>query len=101
MNGPSLRRLVQITNPQGFHMRPKAAFVQLASRFQSDVTLHWEGAPFNGKSIFELMLLAAPEGSAVEVEVAGPDADAALEALLAVLAAPTEEPPDPALTRKM
>jgi phosphotransferase system HPr (HPr) family protein len=98
--GHSLRRTVVITNPQGFHMRPKAAFAQTASRFQGDVSLHWEGATFNGKSIFELMLLAAPEGSEVEVEVNGPDAAEALEALSAVLAAPGEDSCDSALSQQ-
>src|SRR5262245_18295260 len=98
--GHSLRQIVLITNPQGFHMRPKAALAQTASRFQSDVTLHWEGKPFNGKSIFDLMLLAALPGSEVELEACGPDAHAALETLAAVLASPGEELSDSGLSQQ-
>jgi phosphotransferase system HPr (HPr) family protein len=85
--GP-LRGTFQITNPQGFHLRPKAAFVEAASKFKSDVTVGWRDQSANGKSILELMLLPAEQGHTITVEVDGPDAPQALEALLAVLAAP-------------
>lgn len=91
MIGPSLRRNVRITNPQGFHLRPKAAFAQMASKFKSAVTVHWEGLSSNGKSIFELMLVAAPQGSELVLEALGPDAPDALEALSALLLTPTED----------
>jgi phosphotransferase system HPr (HPr) family protein len=80
-----LKRVVKIKNPNGFHMRPKAAFVE-ASRFISDVKLVWEGQTFNGKSMFELMLVAAPEDSEVLIEVFGPDSHSALDELEKVLA---------------
>jgi phosphotransferase system HPr (HPr) family protein len=91
MSAVSLRQTVVITNPQGFHMRPMAAFAQLASRFESGVKVSREGQTVNGKSILDLMLLAAAQGTALTLEVAGPDAEAALEALVAVLKTPTEE----------
>lgn len=81
-----LKRVVKIKNPNGFHMRPKAAFVEAASRFISDVKLVWEGQAFNGKSMFELMLVAAPEDSEVLLEVFGPDSQSALDELEKVLA---------------
>jgi phosphocarrier protein HPr len=81
-----LKRVVKIKNPNGFHMRPKAAFVETASRFISDVKLVWEGQTFNGKSMFELMLVAAPEDSEVLIEVFGPDSHSALDELEKVLA---------------
>ncbi|NDH06268.1 HPr family phosphocarrier protein [bacterium] len=81
-----LKRVVKIKNPNGFHMRPKAAFVEAASRFISDVKLVWEGQTFNGKSMFELMLVAAPEDSEVLIEVFGPDSHSALDELEKVLA---------------
>jgi phosphotransferase system HPr (HPr) family protein len=95
MNGQPLQHTVLITNPQGFHLRPKANFATLANRFQSSVTVSWEGQTVNGKSILELMLLAAQQGSQLVVEVDGPDAPAALNALVAVLSAPSAEPPPP------
>jgi phosphocarrier protein len=93
-----LQQTVVIRNPQGFHMRPKAAFVRQAGQFQSDVRLYWNGQAFNGKSMFELMLLAAEQGQEVTVEAEGSDAADALAALTAVFdqfeeeEAPGQEP---------
>ncbi len=93
MNGAPLQQKVVITNPQGFHMRPMAAFAQLASRFQSSVKVSREGQSVNGKSILDLMLLAAAQGTELTLEVAGPDAQTALDALVNVLKTPAEEEP--------
>jgi phosphocarrier protein HPr len=91
MNGAPLQQKVVITNPQGFHMRPMAAFAQLAARFESSVKVSREGQTVNGKSILDLMLLAAAQGSELTLEVAGPDAKHALDALVALLKKPPEE----------
>ena len=95
MSDGALRQKVVIRNPQGFHMRPKAAFVKLASGFPCDVRVCWNGQAFNGKSMFELMLLAAEQGQEVVVEAAGAGADEAVPALAAVLAAVGEEAEGP------
>jgi len=84
MNGP-LRHTVIITGVRGFHMRPMSDFAQLAARFKSKVTLSCEGRISNGKSILEMMGLIAQQGSEVTVEVDGPDAPAALDALVGLL----------------
>src|SRR5215472_13159681 len=91
MNGASLVQKVVISNPQGFHMRPMAAFAQMAARFQSSVKVSREGQSVNGKSILDLMLLAAAQGTELTLEVAGPDARSALDALVNLLKMPTEE----------
>ncbi len=95
MNGDTLERKVHIRNPQGFHLRPIAAFAQLAGRFQSNVTVSRDGKDdVNGKSILDLMLLAAPQGSELTVKVTGPDARNAIEALVALLQTPPAEEND-------
>jgi phosphocarrier protein HPr len=91
MNGESLSKKVVVSNPQGFHMRPMAAFAQLAARFQSSVKVSREGQSVNGKSILDLMLLAAAQGTELTLEVAGPDAQSALDALVNLLKTPAEE----------
>jgi phosphotransferase system HPr (HPr) family protein len=83
-----LQRTVVIQNPQGFHLRPMAAFAQAATRFQSRVTVSREGQQVDGKSIWELMLLQAAQGTALTVRAEGPDACEALDALVALLQAP-------------
>lgn len=88
MNGTPLQRKVLLANPQGLHMRPSAAFVELAGRFQSNVTVTCEGRSVNGKSLWDLLLLAAMPGSELTLEADGPDAPQALEALAVLLATP-------------
>lgn len=72
-------------------MRPMGAFAQLAARFESSVKVSREGQSVNGKSILDLMLLAAVQGTELTIEVAGPDAQAALDALINLLKTPTED----------
>jgi phosphocarrier protein len=74
-----------ICNELGLHLRAAAAFVKLAERFQSDVTLEREGQSANGKSIIALVTLAATRGTPVRVSAVGTDAQAAVEALCALI----------------
>ena len=77
-------------------MRPISAFIKCANQFLSAVHLIKEGGePVNGKSVLALMSLAAEQGTEVEVVVAGPDADAALPALVEILSRPLEEEAEP------
>ena len=86
MNGEPLRRTFTVSNPQGLHMRPITAFVEMANKFQSDVFLAKGGAAkINGKSPLGLLGLAAEQGTELVLEVDGPDAAEALDALLTVL----------------
>lgn len=93
MNGESQQRKVVITNPQGFHMRPASAFAQLAGQYQSAVTVYKDGQAINGKSPLELMFLGAEQGTELLLEVSGPDARVAIDALAELMSAP--EPPMP------
>jgi phosphocarrier protein len=86
----SLKQTVRIVNPHGFHMRPMANFARLAGKFKSRVTLTWADQTSDGKSMFDLMLLAAPQGSEMIIEVSGPDEQEAIEALVKVLLDPGE-----------
>src|SRR5438045_3668280 len=83
--GPLQHKLLVI-NPLGFHLRPMTAFAERAQAFQSDVLVTKDGGPtVNGKSPWELMALVAEQGSKLTLEISGPDAEAALQALLDVL----------------
>lgn len=86
---------VVIQDPQGLHMRPMATFVQRANQFKSQVALRKADLRVNGKSMFELLMLGAEQGTTLELYVDGPDASEALEALAAILTAPSlPEPPE-------
>ena len=81
-----IRRSLRIRNRLGLHARAAARFVHTASRFRSHVSASRDGRTTDGKSILGILLLAAPQGTDIEVAVEGPDeaeAIAALEALVA------------------
>jgi phosphotransferase system HPr (HPr) family protein len=85
MNGETLQRKVVISAPDGLHLRPISAFAEAAKQFQSRVTVHKDGKAFDGKSPLDMMLLAAVQGTELDLEVSGPDAGDALRRLLGVL----------------
>lgn len=79
-------RSVTVVNKQGIHARPAAEIVKMASRFRSEITIIRDDLEVNGKSIMGVMMLAAEQGSSVLLRAEGEDADAALEALAALVA---------------
>jgi phosphocarrier protein HPr len=78
---------VSITNRLGLHARPAAMFVRIASRYRSEIWVSKEGEVVNGKSIMGLMMLAAGQGSKLHICCEGPDADKAMEELVALIKA--------------
>ena len=80
-------RSVKIVNKNGLHARPAAEIVKTASKFQSDITVVRDDLEVNGKSIMGVMMLAAEFGSTLTVKADGPDADQALDAIAALIAA--------------
>ncbi len=79
-------RSVTIVNKLGVHARPAAEIVKLAARFKSSITIIRDDMEVNGKSIMGVMMLAAECGATVLLRVEGEDADAALDALAALVA---------------
>jgi len=80
-------RTVKIVNKLGLHARPAAEIVKTASKFKSDITIVRDEIEVNGKSIMGVMMLAAEFGSSILIRAEGADADAALDALEALVAA--------------
>jgi len=70
-----------IRNALGLHARAAAAFVKIANRFQSEITVRKDDAEVNGKSIMGVLMLAAAQGSEIDITVRGGDASEALDAL--------------------
>ena len=69
---------VKISNRLGLHARAAARFVQLASRFKSQITVATDQLRVNGKSILGLLTLAARQGSTLQLAADGEDAEQAL-----------------------
>ena len=79
-------REVKIINKLGIHARPAAEIVKTAGKFKSDITIVRDDLEVNAKSIMGVMMLAAECGSTVVIKAEGDDAEAALDALSAVIA---------------
>ena len=77
---------VKIANRLGLHARAAAKFVQTAARYGSDIILEMDGKSVNGKSIMGVMMLAASQGSEIEINAEGDDAADALDALETLIA---------------
>ncbi len=82
---------VEIINKLGLHARASAKLTQLAGAFKSEVWLSRSGRRVNAKSIMGVMMLAAGKGASVTIEAEGVDAEAALAALLKLIADKFEE----------
>ena len=80
------QRDVEIVNKLGLHARASAKLTQLAAKYQCDVVMSRNNRKVNAKSIMGVMMLAAGMGSTVELETSGVDEQAAMEALLALIA---------------
>ena len=76
----------EIINKLGLHARASAKLTQTASAFTSEVWLSRNGRRVNAKSIMGVMMLAAGKGSRIGLETSGADADAALQAVIALIA---------------
>jgi len=86
-----LQREVEIVNKLGLHARASAKLTQLAGRFKSSVWLTLNGKRVNAKSIMGVMMLAAAKGTAVHVEIDGPDEEEAMAALAGLISNYFEE----------
>jgi phosphocarrier protein len=75
-----------IVNRLGLHARAAAKLTHLASGFQSEIWVSRSGRRVNAKSIMGVMMLAAGQGSSVQIEAEGADAQAALDALSRLIA---------------
>jgi phosphotransferase system HPr (HPr) family protein len=76
------RRTVVVSDPMGLHARPAARVAQAASPRPCRVTLTYEGASADAKSIVQLLGLFVPGGAQVEIVATGDDADACLDAVV-------------------
>ena len=86
-----VERTVVIKNKQGLHARPAALFVQMANKFDCDITISKGKLKVNGKSIMGIMMLEAGKGSKVTVSAKGENAEEAISELEKLLLSETED----------
>lgn len=81
----ALERETVIPNKEGLHFRPIMQFVDAASRFCANVTVHCEDRNADACSPMELLMLMATQGTRIKVVADGADAAEALDALVGLI----------------
>ncbi len=86
---PTVSKEVRVINSRGFHARPAMQFADVANQFASKVTVYKGGeepGEADGKSVMQLIILAAVEGTPMRIEADGDDAEAAADKLVELFA---------------
>lgn len=72
---------LEIKNKLGLHARAAALLVQTINRFAAQVNLSKDGQTIDGRSIMGVLTLAAAQGSKIQVEATGEDAERSVKAI--------------------
>ncbi len=86
---PTASRDIIVLNSLGLHARPAMQFVDTANQFHSQVTVSKGGdQPYDadGKSVMQMIILAATEGTPLKIRAEGDDAEVAVEKLAQLFA---------------
>ena len=87
----TVEKVIIIKNKQGLHARPAALFVQIANKFDCEITVSKGKDKVNGKSIMGIMMLEAGKGSKVTIIANGDDAEQAVKELENLLLSEMED----------
>lgn len=82
----SVTRQMKIVNMKGLHARASAKFVEVVEDHDAEATVRKDGLSAAGDSIMGLLMLAASQGTFIEVETKGAEAEALADALDALVA---------------
>lgn len=73
--------MVTIVNPRGLHARAAAKFVRALEKFDAEIEVIYMDTRISGRSIMGLMMMAASQGTRIQICANGPDAVDALQAV--------------------
>ena len=76
---------LNIINEKGLHARASAKFVETVERFDAWAIVRKDGLSAEGNSIMGLLMLAASQGSSIEVETRGAELEALAQALFVLV----------------
>jgi len=79
-------RSIVIVNAKGLHARASAKLVELVEDFDAEAEVSKDGMSALGDSIMGLLMLAASNGTTIEVETRGPAATELADAIEALVA---------------
>jgi phosphocarrier protein len=81
-----ITRRLKIVNVKGLHARASAKLVEVVEGFDAQAEVSLDGQSTNGDSIMGLLMLAASQGTTIDVQTSGPDAEALADAVEALVA---------------
>ncbi|MCA9058223.1 MAG: HPr family phosphocarrier protein [Planctomycetaceae bacterium] len=71
-----------MTTPHGLHLSPISQIVREAGGFSCSMKLTFDGRTADAKSVYDLMMLAAPFGSDITITAIGTDAENAVKVIV-------------------
>lgn len=83
--GEAIRRTVTIRNVRGLHARAAAKFCDIASAFDAEISVTGGDTTVGGCSLMALLMLGAGIGTDIVISASGAEADAAVDALTALV----------------
>ena len=75
------KKTITVINELGLHARAAVKLVNTASRFSSEIIIHYKNREVNAKSVMNVMVLAASKGSVLEITTDGEDEVQAMQAI--------------------
>ena len=78
-------RTAVVRSPEGLHMRPAMQFVECANGFKSRISIYKEEQCVDGKSIMQITMLAAVQGTKLRIVADGADAAQAVQELAEII----------------
>ena len=76
-----IQEKIKIKNKLGIHARPATLLAQEAGKFKSEIFISKDGVEVNAKSIMGIMMIAAEQGSTLNISINGIDEKEAAQAL--------------------
>jgi len=86
---PTASKEITVLNELGLHARPAMQFVDMANQFKSEIKVYKGGeepAEADGKSVMQMIILAATQGTSLRIEANGEDAQQAVDKLAELFA---------------
>lgn len=81
INSKVLERKLKVANSSGIHARPATKFVAITNKYNSEIRIKANNKEVDGKSIIEVLTLAAANGTEITIYAKGTDAEEALDDL--------------------
>ncbi|WP_210396553.1 HPr family phosphocarrier protein [Motiliproteus sediminis] len=80
-----IEKQLTIINKLGLHARATAKLIGVTNNFSCKIQLSKEGRSVDGKSIMSVMMLAASQGTVLDISCDGEDEDKAMDAIEALI----------------